>query len=78
VVRRVQVAATGLGLRRADLEHSRFPSGRELVELSTRCVPEEVATAAAAFKRLLEARGVEVAPEYRTKTSVWHDEIAGR
>jgi hypothetical protein len=78
VVRRVQVAPTGLGLGRADLEHFRFPSGRELVELSTRCRPGEVATTAAAFQRLLDERGVAVALKYRTKTSVWHDEIVGR
>jgi len=78
VVRRVKVAAAGLGLRRADLEHFRFPSGRELVELSTRCEPQEVATIAAAFDRLLDERDVVVAPAYCTKTAVWHDEIAGR
>lgn len=78
VVRRVKVAATGLGLRRVDLEHFRFPSGRELVELSTRCCPQEVPEAAAGFEQLLAEREVMVAPEYCTKTSVWHDEIVGR
>ncbi|GAA4908425.1 hypothetical protein EV188_101959 [Actinomycetospora succinea] len=78
VVRRVKVAATGLGLRRVDLEHFRFPSGRELVELSTRCCPREVPDTAAAFEALLAERDVMVAPEYTTKTAVWHDEIVGR
>lgn len=78
VVRRVKVAATELGLRRVDLEHFRFPSGRELVELSTHCCPPELAAAGAGFEALLAERAVAVAAEYRTKTSVWHDEIAGR
>jgi hypothetical protein len=69
------VAAAGLGLPRADLEHFRFPSGRELVELSTRCSPQEVGATATAFERLLEERDVAVAPGYRTKTSVWLEEI---
>jgi hypothetical protein len=75
VVRRVKVSAAALGLRRADLEHFRFPSGQELVEVSTRCSPQEVDATATAFERLLEERGVAVAPEYRTKTSMWRDEI---
>jgi hypothetical protein len=78
VVRRVKVAATELGLRRADLEHFRFPSGRELLELSTRCEPQEVTGVAAAFEQLLDERDVTVAAAYCTKTAVWHDEIAGR
>jgi len=78
VVRRVKVAATGLGLGRADLEHFRFPSGRELVELSTRCAPQEVPATAAAFEQLLDERDVTLAPEYRTKTSVWRDELSSR
>jgi hypothetical protein len=78
VVRRVKVTAAAPGLRRADLEHFRFPSGRELVELSTRCEPPEVAVTVAAFEQLLAERDVVVAPQYCTKTSVWHDELAGR
>lgn len=78
VVRRVKLAATGLGLRRVDLEHFRFPSGRELVELSTRCGPHDLAATVAAFERLLDERDVVVAPGYCTKASVWHEEIAGR
>jgi hypothetical protein len=75
VVRRVKVAAVSLGLPRADLEHFRFPSGRELVELSTRCSPQEVGATATAFERLLDERDVLVAPGYRTKTSMWREEI---
>lgn len=75
VVQRVKVAAAALGLRRADLEHFRFPSGRELVELSTRCRPRDVAATAKAFERLLDERDVAVAPGYRTKTSLWLDEV---
>ncbi len=75
VVRRVKVAAAALGLPRADLEHFRFPSGRELVELSTRCSPQDVSATATAFERLLDERDVALAPGYRTKTSVWMDEL---
>lgn len=78
VVRRVKVAAAHLGLRRVDLEHFRFPSGRELVELSTRCDPSEVRAVAAGFEQLLGERDVTVAPRYCMKTSVWHDEIIDR
>jgi hypothetical protein len=77
VVRRVKVTAAA-GLRRADLEHFRFPSGRELVEISTRCEPPEVAATVAGFEQLLAERDVVVVPQYCTKTSVWHDELAGR
>lgn len=75
VVHRVKVTASGLGLQRADLEHFCFPSGRELVELSTHCRPDEVAATAEAFGRLLSERAVAVAPGYLTKTSVWRSEI---
>jgi hypothetical protein len=74
VVHRVKVSAQ-VGLRRADLEHFRFPSGRELVELSTHCGPQEVTTTAAAFEQLLDDREIAVARWYRTKTSLWHDEF---
>lgn len=75
VVHRVKVAAAQLGLRRADLEHFRYPSGRELLELSTRCWPQDVSTTATAFERLLDERDVAVAPGYCTKSSMWQDEI---
>jgi hypothetical protein len=74
VVHRVKVSAQA-GLRRADLEHFRFPSGRELVELSTHCGPQEVAATAAAFEQLLDEREIAVAGWYRTKTSLWQDEF---
>lgn len=76
VVHRVKVGAQRLGLRRADLEHFRYPSGRELMELSTRCSPREVSTTAEAFEQLLDERGVVVARAHRTKVSVWQDEIS--
>ena len=76
-VHRVKVAAVALGLRRADLEHVRFPSGVELVELSTHCRLGDVRDTAAAFERLLDEPEVAVSPRYRTKTSVWRDELAG-
>lgn len=75
VVRRVKVSAPALGLRRADLEHFRFPSGRELVEISTRCAPGQLDATAVAFRRLLDERGAAVAPEYRTKASMWLEEL---
>jgi hypothetical protein len=75
VVQRVKVTAQRLGLRRADLEHFRYPSGRELMELSTRCAPREVPRTAAAFEQLLDERDVVVATAHRTKASVWQDEI---
>lgn len=75
-VRRLKVTAERLGLRRADLEVFRYPSGRELVELSTHCRPRDVRAAAAAFERLLDERGVAVAPRHRTKASAWQDELS--
>ncbi|MBN9102431.1 hypothetical protein [Pseudonocardia sp. 73-21] len=75
VVHRVKVNAQRLGLRRADLELYRYPSGRELLELSTRCWPQDVLQTATAFEQLLDERDVVVAPGHRTKASVWQDEI---
>jgi hypothetical protein len=74
VVHRVKVSAAAPGVR-ADLEHFRFPSGRELVEVSTHCDPDAVTATAAAFERLLDARGIAVADDYRSKSSVWRDEL---
>lgn len=74
VVHRVKVSAAAPGLR-ADLEHVRSPSGRELVELSTHCEPTDVSATAAAFERLLDERTIAVADDYRTKTSLWRDEL---
>lgn len=76
VVSRVKVAAARWGLRRADLEHFRFPSGRELVELSTHCCPREVAQTVPAFERMLDEQHVVCASAYRPRTAVWHDELA--
>lgn len=78
VVRRVKVGADRLGLHRADLEHFRYPSGRELLELSTRCWPREVLATAAAFDQLLDERDVVVAPGHRTKAAMWRAEIGQR
>ncbi|MGQ0573475.1 MAG: hypothetical protein ACT4RN_04630 [Pseudonocardia sp.] len=75
MVNRVKVGAARLGLRRADLELFRYPSGRELLELSTRCWPRDVCTTASAFEQLLDERDVAIAREHRTKASVWQDEI---
>lgn len=77
-VRRVKATAGRLGLPRADLEHFRYPSGRELVELSTRCCPRDASTTARAFERLLDELDVVVAQRHRTKTSVWQDELGCR
>ncbi|WP_018334413.1 hypothetical protein [Actinomycetospora chiangmaiensis] len=76
VVSRVKVAAARWGLRRADLEHFRFPSGRERVELSTHCCPAEVAETVPAFERMLDEQQVVCAAAYRPRTAVWHDELA--
>lgn len=76
VVHRVKVAAARWGLRRAELEHFRYPSGRELLEVSTRCWPREAVATAAAFDQLLDDGDVAVVPGHRTKASVWQDEIA--
>lgn len=75
VVHRLKIAAEQPGLRRTHLEHFRYPSGRELVELSTRCWPQDVGAAVVAFERLLDERSVMVAQGHRTKTSVWQEEI---
>lgn len=75
VVHRLKVAAGLPGLPRTHLEHFRYPSGRELVELSTRCWPQDVGATVAAFERLLDERSVVVAQGHRTKTSVWQEEI---
>ncbi len=75
VVHRVKVNAQRLGLRRADLEHFRYPSGRELLELSTRCSPQQVSATATAFDQLLDEREIAVAQGHRTKASMWQDEV---
>ncbi|MEJ2870576.1 hypothetical protein WCD74_22615 [Actinomycetospora sp. OC33-EN08] len=76
VVSRVKVASARWGLPRADLEHFRFPSGRELVELSTHCGPRDVAATLPAFERMLDEQAVDVAPDYRHRTAVWRDDLS--
>ncbi|WP_285593891.1 hypothetical protein [Actinomycetospora sp. NBRC 106378] len=78
VVSRVKVAAARWGLVRADLEHFRFPSGRERVELSTHCGPRDVADTVPAFERMLDERPVVCASAYRPRTAEWRDELAPR
>ncbi|MDL5156629.1 hypothetical protein [Actinomycetospora termitidis] len=75
VVSRVKVASARWGLSRADLEHFRFPSGRELVELSTHCGPRDVARTVPAFERMLDEQHVEVDPQYRPRTAAWRAEL---
>src|SRR5690625_1280076 len=75
VVHRLKIAAERPGLHRTHLEHFRYPSGQELVELSTRCWPQDVGPTVVAFERLLDERSVVVAQGHRTKSSVWQEEI---
>ncbi|HLR96027.1 MAG TPA: hypothetical protein VK053_16015 [Jiangellaceae bacterium] len=75
VVHRLRVALERSGLRRTHLEHFRYPSGQELVELSTRCWPQDVEATVVAFERLLDERRVAIAQGHRTKSSVWQEEI---
>jgi hypothetical protein len=76
VVARLQVPIPrGSGLRGARLEHCRYPSGREVLELSTRCPPEQARQVADALGRLVTDRGVALAETHRTKTAVWRDEL---
>lgn len=77
VVRRVKVTGAS-DLRRVDLEHFAYPSGRELVELSTRCRPQAAGTTADAFTRLLDDRDVAIDPVHHLKTALWREEIDGR
>ncbi|MCD2197327.1 hypothetical protein LQ327_28535 [Actinomycetospora endophytica] len=74
VVHRVKSA----GEVRVDLEHFRFPGGRELVELSTRCRPEQATARATEFERLLDERGITVYPRYRAKSTFWFADLATR
>jgi hypothetical protein len=66
----------GLRAGRAHLEHCRYPSGRELVEFSTRCAPDAAAEVAGDVTRFLADRGVAPRRRHRTKTAVWLDELA--
>lgn len=77
LVQRLKIpAAHHGGLRPARLEYCRYPSGRELVELSARCRPLEASGTAAELENLIEGRGLTAAAVHRTKSSVWRDEIA--
>lgn len=78
VVERLRVPTSRSNGLQARLEYCRYPSGRELVELSTRCRPDDAEATARALGRLVTDRGVAMAQRHRTKSSVWHDELAGR
>jgi hypothetical protein len=75
-VRRVGVPERRFHAGRAHLEHCRYPSGRELTEFSTRCLPEAAAGIAGEVTRFLAARGVVPSGTHVTKTAVWLDELA--
>lgn len=75
-VRRVGLPDDGFRAGRAHLEHCRYPSGRELVEFSTRCRPDAAGEVAGEVTRFLAARGVVPARLHLTKTAVWLDELA--
>lgn len=75
-VRRVGLPDGRFRAGRAHLEHCRYPSGRELVEFSTRCRPDAAAEVAGEVTRFLAARGVAPSRLHFTKTAVWLDELA--
>ena len=75
-VRRVGVPGSRFRAARAHLEHCRYPSGRELVEFSTRCRPDAAAQVAGEVTRFLASRGVAPSRSHTTKTAVWLDELA--
>lgn len=77
LVQRLKVPAAHHGGRRpARLEYCCYPSGRELVELSARCRPDEAPGTAAELEGLLDRGGLTAAAVHRLKSSVWRDEIA--
>jgi hypothetical protein len=76
VVSRVMLGASCAGLQRADLEHFRFPSGRELVEISTHCGVDEIAGSVSAFESLLDDQDIAVAACYRSRAAAWRAELA--
>jgi hypothetical protein len=75
-VRRVGVPDGRFRAGRAHLEHARYPSGRELVEFSTRCRPDVAGEVARDVTRFLAAAGVAPSHRHVTKTAVWLDELA--
>ena len=74
-VSRVGVPGSRFRAARAHLEHCRYPSGRELVEFSTRCRPEAAGEVAGEVTRFLDTRGVAPSRSHATKTAVWLDEL---
>lgn len=75
-VRRVGVPDGRFPGGRAHLEHARYPSGRELVEFSTRCRPDRAGEVARDVTRFLAACGVTPRRRHHTKTAAWLDELA--
>lgn len=75
-VSRVGVPGSRFRVARAHLEHCRYPSGRELVEFSTRCRPESAGRVAEEVLRFLASQGVAPSGSHDTKTAIWLDELA--
>ncbi|MCD2195401.1 hypothetical protein LQ327_18690 [Actinomycetospora endophytica] len=74
-VSRVGVPDSRFRAGRAHLEHCRYPSGRELVEFSTRCPPESAGRVAEEVTRFLASQGVAPSRSHATKTAIWLDEL---
>jgi hypothetical protein len=55
------------GLRRLALENWQYPDGRQLLELSTKCRPEQTARSANALRRLLTRHGLALSASQRMK-----------
>ena len=72
---RYRVPRARFAVGRAFLEHCRYPSGRELRELSVKCRPVDAPRAAVALARFLADHRIEVARGHRTKTALWIEEI---
>ncbi|MGQ0480114.1 MAG: hypothetical protein ACT4O0_03650 [Pseudonocardia sp.] len=66
-VRRLIGRAAGLRLA---LESCRYPDGRHLLELSTKCRPQRAEAAAARLRRLMHAHGLVPSARQFTKTEV--------
>jgi hypothetical protein len=75
-VSRIGVPGSRFRVARAHLEHCRYPSGRELVEFSTKCRPEAAGVVAEEVIRFLAAEGVPPSSSHSTKTAIWLDELA--
>ncbi|MEJ2868931.1 hypothetical protein WCD74_14255 [Actinomycetospora sp. OC33-EN08] len=74
---RWRVPRAGFAVGRAFLEHCRYPSGRELRELSVKCRPPDAPRAAVALAGFLADHRIEPAAGHRTKTALWIEEIRG-